>query len=502
MDIIKTFLDQSLVVWKESTGAGRLGIILLLLIACGAVIGVGIWSTLPDYITLADNLEREKATELIAGLDQENITFRIKGAGSIIQVDKRKLEQAYIVAQRIGIEGKEQELKSTYPWMDPDSQADTYRQNLERQLTNSIERYDAVESATVHLNIPPPQPFMRTSIPPTASVILKIARGKRFRETHAATIAKMVANAVGRGLTPEQVVITDTFQNFYSVDESLEQMSSLEQYRTTREQQNRAKILSLLTPMFGIENAEVQVTMDFEFPNTTTTSVEFDPDKRAVREEVTETTTSNGDTSGSGGPASSTGTSGTSSKPKKSGNKSETKNSIYEVARTEKFDVVKNPVLKEMSIAVVVNTGTGKNQKEVSETMKENIENLIKQSVNFPEDTPSKFSLMFESREVFQPFDEVPKSTFPWEQLFSALKILSLGIAALVALVFGLKTLKNFQPVNTTADVTNLLSPNRKSQVMELGELVKQNPEVFSKIVASWANEKQPTVEKSNKKTA
>jgi flagellar biosynthesis/type III secretory pathway M-ring protein FliF/YscJ len=155
-----------------------------------------------------------------------------------------------------------------------------------------------------------------------------------------------------------------------------------------------------------------------------------------------------------------------------------------------------------MTISVVINTGQGENKKEYTEADRERIENLIKQAVIFPEDSEGTISLVFDKFETTPLAEQITQSTFPWEQLFSALKMLSLGIAAVVALVFGLKTLKSFQPATTTPDVSKMLSSDRKTQVMELSELVKQNPEVFSKIVASWANENQSAANKSDKKAA
>ncbi|MEQ1904031.1 MAG: flagellar M-ring protein FliF C-terminal domain-containing protein [Pirellulaceae bacterium] len=500
METIKTILDQSLVIWKESTGAGRVGIILLLLIAVGAIVGVGYWSSMPDYVTLAADLDQDKSSKLIAGLDQDNIAFRIKGA-RIIQVDKRQLDRAYAVAQQVGVGGDQLKMETIYPWMDPVTQHQADVRNKERNLTQSLKKYSAIESATVLLSIPEPQPFLRQSASPSASVLLKLAPNKQFNEGHAVAIAKMVAGSVN-GLRPEQVVITDTSNNIYSIDESLAQLSKQEQFRVSREEENRTKIQSVLTPIFGPTNVEVQVSMDFTFPDSTTTSTEFDPDKKVAYDEVVESTTTTQESPISGGTATSGGSSAGKSNPKKPGNKSEIRNSKYEVQKTVRTEVAKTPVLNDMSISVVINTGTGKAKREFTEAQKEKIASTIKNSVNFKEEWSDNFSLDFSSFEVKAPFEAVPQSTFPWEQLFSALKMLSLGIAAVVALLFGLKTLKSFQPATTTPDVSKLLSSDRKSQVMELSELVKQNPEVFSKIVASWANENQPSTNKSDKKAA
>jgi flagellar M-ring protein FliF len=500
METIKTILDQSLVIWKESTGAGRVGIILLLLIAVGAVVGVGIWSSMPDYVTLAADLDQDKSSKLIAGLDQENISFRVKGA-RYVQVDKRQLERAYVIAKRVGVDGNELQLESIYPWMDAETQKNTTNRNREVSLAQSLKRFKAVESATVLLGIPEKQPFMRSSTPPTASVNLKLNPKHPFSDSNAASIAQTVAAAVP-GLLPEQVVITDTQGNTYSFDETLIKQSKQEQFRIAREQENRTKILAILDPRFGPGNSEVQVSMGFKYPDSTITSLELDSINKVSIEELNESTTATGESPNTGGTATSSGSSAAKGSPKKSGSKTDSKSSKFRVPEIHKVEVDNTPVIESMSIAVIINTGNEKEKIELPDEKKEAIAEAIKSSVNFNEDLGGSFSLVFDSFEAPPLLEQVPQSTFPWEQLFSALKMLSLGIAAVVALFFGLKTLKSFQPATTTPDVSKMLSSDRKTQVMELSELVKQNPEVFSKIVASWANEKQPAANKSDKKAA
>ena len=81
MQTLKSFLDQSLLIWKDSTAAARFGIGLLTLICVGAVIGVGIWSSQPYYIVLASDLEPSQASKVIDALEAGNISYQIKGSG-------------------------------------------------------------------------------------------------------------------------------------------------------------------------------------------------------------------------------------------------------------------------------------------------------------------------------------------------------------------------------------------------------------------------------------
>ena len=94
------------------------------------------------------------------------------------------------------------------------------------------------------------------------------------------------------------------------------------------------------------------------------------------------------------------------------------------------------------------------------------------------------------------PFDEPTGFAIPWDKLNQVIKNLSLGLAALVALFIAIKAMRKLTP-----DPATVVQPvERSNQVNELSELVKQNPEVFSKIIESWSSlEADPAERRQNK---
>jgi len=313
MQTITSFLDQALMVWKDSTAAARFGIALLLVICIGAIVGVGIWSSRPNYITLASGLDHVKSAQLIAALDSADIRYQIKGAGSIIQVDQRKFEEANIAAGKIGIGSQEPVLETSSPWMDPLNQQNVLRRNLERQLASSIQRFASISSATVHLSIPERQPFLRKSGQPKASVILELASHQPFGERQAMAVAALVANAVP-GLRTDQVAISDTSGRIYSSDESVGRLTQQEEFRYHRERELASKAQAMLTNFLGVGNSRVEVTADFSFPEAKTVSTEYDPDGKVLTSETVDSSTTIGEKGlGGAGTQSNLGTSSTRS---------------------------------------------------------------------------------------------------------------------------------------------------------------------------------------------
>ena len=490
MQTLKTFLDQSLTVWKESTGAARLGILLLLLICIGAIVGVGIWSVQPNYLKLADNLDHNKSSQLMAALDQANIGYQIRGAGSIILVDERHFDRASIIAGSRGISPQHIELEESSPWVDPVSQQNILRRNLERQLAASIQQYASVETATVHLSLPERQPFLRKSTDPTASVILKLAGKQRFSEPQALAIAELVSNAVP-GLRLEQVAITDTAGNLYSHDEDLGRLTKQEEYRLNRERELAHKAQAMLVNFLGMSNSRVEVTADIAFPEGRTTIKEFDPSKRVVTSEIIDASSSSGETGnqaiGVAGTASNGGNRGGGANNRSQNTKSELINTTYEVSSTLREEFVRTPVVNVMTVSVLVNSAKVSNDnQEIPVAVKNSIEGLVKQAVGFREGI-DQFNLEFFEFVELLPVEPPVGVWFPWEQVQSLLKNLSLGIAAIVAFFIGSRTLKNLAPTPTTDRPA--MAGDRESQVNQLSDLVQNNPEIFSRILASWANQ-------------
>lgn len=502
MQTLKSFLDQTLLIWKDSTAAARFGIALLMLICVGAVVGVGIWSAQPNYVVLASDLQPEKAGKIINALDAADIAYQVKGSGSIILVDSRKWSRAKIAAGKLGISHAGTDMEDVTPWMDPLNQQNIFRRNLERQLEDSIRRFKSIESAEVHLSVPEKQAFIRQRNAPSAAVMLELANGSQFGEAQASAIASLVANSVA-GLTTDHVSITDSAGNEYATDASMGRLSKQEEYRMTRERELSQKAERILTRFLGLGNASVAVTTDFTFPEGTTTITEFDPEKKVVVDETIKSSTTTGEdavAAGTAGTASNIGSANTTSSAGKKSvlSKTEDLNSKYEVSKTLRTESVNTPVLNFMTVSALVNSTSVMDESQtIPPQIKTQVEALIAQAVGLREGKDQITVEFFEFVDPL-PLTEPVGAPMPWDKINNILKNISLGVAAVVALLIAMKVLKKIQP--DPAPATEIA--DRASQVDQLSELVKQNPEVFSRIIASWSNADGDADEEQEKRAA
>lgn len=500
MQTLKSFLNQSLLIWRDSTGAGRVGIALLLTICVGGIISVGIWSAQPNYVVLARDIDDPtQAAKIMAALDAENITYQIKGSGSMIMVGSSKLSRARIAAGKAGLNSSGSEMEEISPWMDPVSQQYYLNTNLERRLKVDIEKIRSVKSANVHLSIPEKQAFIRQSTDPTASVLIEISHLEKFNEADAAAIADFVASAVP-GLLPSSVSVSDTQGNQYSTDTEGMNFSKKEEFIAERESALKRKAENQLRNLFGWGNFNVEVTADYKFENAVQESRELGPEKFLIQENIKQQMDiAAGPASGTAGVATNIGLPLVGTTPPAPANKSQLKmeeqESKWDFSELKRTETIDGALLNALSIAVTINK-QDRDATQIAE-LKTTLESSIGTAcgVRIGKDQITVDFIDFVTEE---PLDPVATSTIPWDQINEILKNISLGVAALVALFIAFRTFKKFQP---DPIVTSEAAAAPTSQLTQLSELVKQNPEVFAKIIDSWASLETETETKEESTT-
>ena len=170
----------------------------------------------------------------------------------------------------------------------------------------------------------------------------------------------------------------------------------------------------------------------------------------------------------------------------------ESKWDFSELKRTETID---GALLNALSIAVTIN------KQEVDATQIANLKTTLESSIGTACGVrigKDQITVDFIDFVTEEPLDPVATSTIPWDQINEILKNISLGVAALVALFIAFRTFKKFQP---DPIVTSEAAAAPTSQLTQLSELVKQNPEVFAKIIDSWASLETETETKEESTT-
>ncbi len=495
MQTIKGFSEQLTQGWKSSTPAARFGIVILSLLCITVIGGVGYWSSLPQYVELASNLEPTEFSDMVTELDRAGIAYEMKGAGNTLFVDRRYWSQAQNILRQKGPAGGDAaggaDSLGMFPLPEEAKQASTRR--LERALKSSLKGYAGVQDADVYLSIPDRSGFLRpTSDPPRASISLTLQKGARFSEAQAAAMAQHVANSVV-GLEVSNVAITDKDGRSYTVpNEELRGMLQQDELRRSYESRLLNNLQSMIGQILGIDNVTVRVAADVSVHDNLTTVKKLDAQNTVTTFEKTNSKTRYGaseDAIGGAGTMTNV-TGGNAGKPNQLSEKSEeleTKTDSGHQIQETKLQEVK---VNRLSVSVVANSNcpllTGDNPL-TPEELKTKIETIVKGATGFVE--PRDF-VAVEIVPFAEPVvdDTLPVEGFPWEQVNKILQNVSLGIAAVLAFLMTLLALRKFGSATTPASPTVQLNQDNAKRVNQLSQLLNQNPEVFSRIIAAWAD--------------
>jgi len=161
------------------------------------------------------------------------------------------------------------------------------KQTQEVELAKSISNIDVIKSARVHLAIPERSVFARNALPPKASVFVNLARGRTLTADQIAAIVNLVSSSIPN-LARENVAVIDQIGRLLSNNE-LDEASRLTDkqfgHKIKVENVYKSRIESLLSPLVGAGNVNVQVSVALDFTKKSKSLETYDPAGRAVRSE-------------------------------------------------------------------------------------------------------------------------------------------------------------------------------------------------------------------------
>lgn len=257
-------------------GAGGIGL---------AALTWAILSPAPQRI-LYPSLDDSERAGVVAALDQAGIGYRIDNATGALTVGEDDLYRARMVVASNGAvvapaDGSAM-LNSLPLGASRNLEGDRLRAARERDLELTIAQIDGIEAVRVHLAEAEHSVFVREDLPPSASVMVTLRRGRQLAESQVTAIANLVAASVP-GLSLDSVRIVDQHGKLLTqpTSEGADRLA----YQAQMEAKLRSQLAQVLTPMFGAGrfSSEVQVSLDMD--EVTSARETYDKDG-ALRSEV------------------------------------------------------------------------------------------------------------------------------------------------------------------------------------------------------------------------
>ncbi|MFT5788217.1 MAG: flagellar M-ring protein FliF [Shewanella sp.] len=425
--------------WQQfSHGDNYAATLAILAIVAACVIVLMLWSTGRGYSPLYGNQENVETSHIIEVLETEGIRYRLDPTSGLVLVPEDKLGNARMVLAARGVKAK---VPSGMDSLDASTigtsqfmEQAKYRYSLEGELSRTIMALKAVKSARVHLAIPKKTLFIRQQPElPSASVMLALYAGKHLQPEQITSIANLVAGSVA-GMTPEHVQIVDQEGNHLSADINASQditqaRDKQLQYTQELEQNLVSRASSMLQPILGQDNFQVQVAATVNFNQVEETRESLDPQTVVSQENQSTKQTSGNMALGIPGALSNqppTTTPGTNS----NSNLNQQESRQFEIGRSVKHTRYQQMQLENLSIAVLLNSQaageTGWSQPQLDQ-----ISNMVQGAIGYSTNRGDQFSI---SSFNFAPIKVVEFEPLPWWQAESYQTYLRYLIGAILGL--------------------------------------------------------------------
>lgn len=249
----------------------------------GGMAGIGLaalaWATLAPQTqrTLYSELDDGERAKVVTALDKAGIAYRIDNQTGALTVGEDDLYKAKMLVASDGALAAPQDGASTLDKLPLGAsraiEGDRLRASHEHDLTLSIMEIDGVEAVRVHLAEAEKSVFVRDDVPPTASVMVRLARGRQLSDSQVAAVVNLVAGSVP-GLSPDAVRVVDQHGRLLTEKgggntEQLELQGRLED-------KLRTQLDQLLTPVLGEGNFSSEVQVDLDMDQVTSARESYD----------------------------------------------------------------------------------------------------------------------------------------------------------------------------------------------------------------------------------
>lgn len=220
----------------------------------------------PQRVLYSDLSDSERA-QVVAALDKASITYSIDNSTGAVSVGENDLYKARMVAASDGAlatpETGTQMLDKLPMGASRTLEGERLLAARERELELTIMQIDGVEAVRVHLAEPEKSVFVRDNAAPTASVMVKLARGRQLADSQVSAIVNLVAGSVP-SLSVDAVKVIDQHGRLLSSgkDGDTDRLD----LQSRMEEKLRTQVSQLLTPMLGEGNfsSEIQVELDMD----------------------------------------------------------------------------------------------------------------------------------------------------------------------------------------------------------------------------------------------
>jgi len=299
------FLENISVVWQKLSLVQRA--MLMAILVAGGITAVFLtkWASKPNMRPLYTGVSAKDGSAITDKLRELNIPYELHGPSNIY-VPMEQVDQMRQTMAGAGLPSSDSADYSLFNenkfGTSPFVNDVNFKRAQEGELAKSIQAFDTITSARVHIVQPEQNPFAGSEQNSTASVFLNIKPGYTISQSTVAAITHMVAGSV-EGLVAAGVTVVDSRGDLLSNpnDDGVTGMANgYMSYKADTEQRLAAEAQEMLEMALGPGRSKVmvsaEVNMDSEVTRTTTLGKAIT--KKEEIESTTETTGGGNDAKG------------------------------------------------------------------------------------------------------------------------------------------------------------------------------------------------------------
>lgn len=439
---------------------------LMVALATSVAIGfaVVLWTQGDDYRPLFSRMDNLDAASVVKILDQSQIKYKLDMNNGSLYVAADDINKARLKLAEVGLPNSS---TPGFELMDKEQPLGTsqfvestrYQRSIEGELARTITSISSIRSARVHLAIPKRTVFVRDASKPTASVFVEVFAGRSVEPAQVKAIMNLVASSVP-DLKIADVTVVDQHGDLISTGEDSQELllaTKQHDYAKTVEESIVKRIGGILEPVVGNGKFRAQVSADIDFTAVEQAAETFNPDLPAVRSEqkLIESRAQGDQVAGIPGaltnqppatpqaPEQAGAQNGQAAKTNANNREQSTRN--FELDRTVSYTKHQQGSLKRLTVAVVVDDKTVKNE-DGTETRQpwtanelERLSILVRDAVGFSAvrgDSVNVLNSPFREGVVLPETEILPT---PWWEKWLMPHIKSIAsVIIILALIFGL----------------------------------------------------------------
>jgi flagellar M-ring protein FliF len=271
-------------VWQK-IGLMQRALLAAIVLAC-IITGVLLtqWATRPEMRLLFGNLDIEESSRIAEKLSETNVPYQISNGGRSLFVPSDQIYTLRASLAREGLIPKSGEpgyeiFDNEKIGVSPLVQKMNYNRALQGELAKTIQVFEGIEFARVHIVRPEQTMFTTDGEKASAAVMVRVRPGWKLPQSTIAAIQNLVAGAI-EGLGPDQVTIADSqgtmLSNRNKSDSIVGGANTYKDYKSAVEQEMAERLLRSLETVLGTGRVTVMTNAILDMTQETVVSTTYE----------------------------------------------------------------------------------------------------------------------------------------------------------------------------------------------------------------------------------